>query len=841
MVDQTPNHGLNKYSIGETDWTHAPDMQHIEEVLRIRDTEANLSTYEPYADAEFIATDTGAVYDGDGTNWNKATREVESVVTEYANTDTQQLNQQGKLTTWNGRLAGRGHALHDNDDWSGWTVNLGTATEDDTESVYPGGTSFRLEGNSSDNAWIQYDLPGTQDWTDKHVSFAVKWESPEDDLARIVNIMLFDSSGDWERRTAAIPSGAQGSGWVRYTPTPRDVDGTPDLTDITSIRIRSGNVGTIYLDDIRVTETTGRGKVMFTFDDANETDYTEAWDYMRRYGFRGVSAIMKNEIGNSGKLSESQTKALHDAGWDICLHPQRADSPLSSMSDDVLRETIEEEVDWLGAEDRHYETEFMAYPFGQLDDRVIEAASEYSLLGMAGGYQAVQPKTPLSPMNMPRMNMGGESLADIQAAIDKAENRGGLLILYDHTIGGSGNTSVSDFQAVVDYVADADVDVVTCSDIVDRTVADEADPEAFTDGYGMSVKINNYTSDNSWPYAANSPIKPYETIYRDTQGVATLYSNNRTIFRNTVGGDLERIARTDSAVGTVDHVAMTSNEEYIVFANGDAYAYASASDIDSDNRKASMTGVYPPWPMTGCTFYDGDNVYMWAEYTADDPADLRIIKYDTTGTFTTVHTINGRGATETDARHWHNVDRDIYNDGEFWATTGDGDSEVQWYRSTDDGDTWGEVTGAGGSQDYRTLRIQFTPDNIYWVTDQSPAKLLRATRSDPTNFTEIARWDDFTAYGMARLAYPDGFLIGLQDDGGNGYDNIPVPFYDLQEERVRTVGEFPTQDGYSRSGVEWIAPHQIGSTGRVPMRVKNMDNVHNEFWTNVEAGIGPLM
>lgn len=81
MVEETPNHELHKYEPGDTDWTHSPDMQHIEERLVIRDVEANRSRYTPHPTATFIATDTGAVYDGDGEAWNAATRAFESIRT----------------------------------------------------------------------------------------------------------------------------------------------------------------------------------------------------------------------------------------------------------------------------------------------------------------------------------------------------------------------------------------------------------------------------------------------------------------------------------------------------------------------------------------------------------------------------------------------------------------------------------------------------------------------------------------------------------------------------------------------------------------------------------------
>lgn len=87
MADETPNHNLNTYSEGDTNWTHSPDMEHIEERLQIRDTEEKLENYVPHSKATFIATDTGAVYDGDGSQWNKATRKLGDAEAETLRTE----------------------------------------------------------------------------------------------------------------------------------------------------------------------------------------------------------------------------------------------------------------------------------------------------------------------------------------------------------------------------------------------------------------------------------------------------------------------------------------------------------------------------------------------------------------------------------------------------------------------------------------------------------------------------------------------------------------------------------------------------------------------------------
>lgn len=94
MPDKTPNHELNRYEPGDTDWTHTPDMETIEEQLPIRDELANIDEYEPYDGAIYWATDNGEpMFAGDGTEWSLANMEVaeldaETVTTEDLESET---------------------------------------------------------------------------------------------------------------------------------------------------------------------------------------------------------------------------------------------------------------------------------------------------------------------------------------------------------------------------------------------------------------------------------------------------------------------------------------------------------------------------------------------------------------------------------------------------------------------------------------------------------------------------------------------------------------------------------------------------------------------------------
>lgn len=77
MTD-TPNHSYNKPEKGKTDW-HVDlneNFASIDADVEIRDTEANKGNYDPKEGAKYEATDSGAVYYGNGDTWVLADREV---------------------------------------------------------------------------------------------------------------------------------------------------------------------------------------------------------------------------------------------------------------------------------------------------------------------------------------------------------------------------------------------------------------------------------------------------------------------------------------------------------------------------------------------------------------------------------------------------------------------------------------------------------------------------------------------------------------------------------------------------------------------------------------------
>jgi len=69
----TANHDYNTPAEGTVDW-HIPlndNFQQLETDVEIRDSDANRGNYDPQNNAKFLATDTGDVYLGDGSSWNR--------------------------------------------------------------------------------------------------------------------------------------------------------------------------------------------------------------------------------------------------------------------------------------------------------------------------------------------------------------------------------------------------------------------------------------------------------------------------------------------------------------------------------------------------------------------------------------------------------------------------------------------------------------------------------------------------------------------------------------------------------------------------------------------------
>jgi hypothetical protein len=89
MPRNTNNHEYSVPVEGDTDYqsTFNSWFDTLDQDIEIRDVESNLTNYQPYDGAKFIASDSGKVFYGDGNSWTLVDRQVDELTATSVNTE----------------------------------------------------------------------------------------------------------------------------------------------------------------------------------------------------------------------------------------------------------------------------------------------------------------------------------------------------------------------------------------------------------------------------------------------------------------------------------------------------------------------------------------------------------------------------------------------------------------------------------------------------------------------------------------------------------------------------------------------------------------------------------
>jgi peptidoglycan/xylan/chitin deacetylase (PgdA/CDA1 family) len=114
--------------------------------------------------------------------------------------------------------------------------------------------------------------------------------------------------------------------------------------------------------------------VVITFDDGNLDVYTTAFPILRELGFVGVFYIVGDRLGAEGYVNAAQLSEMIAAGWEVGSHSlTHVDLTLDHalVREEVLQSRLLLE-EALGVPVRSF-----AYPFGLVDDYVMEKTEDY--------------------------------------------------------------------------------------------------------------------------------------------------------------------------------------------------------------------------------------------------------------------------------------------------------------------------------------------------------------------------------------------------------------------------------------------------------------------------------
>lgn len=240
------------------------------------------------------------------------------------------------------------------------------------------------------------------------------------------------------------------------------------------VRVNSNTdlTGVAYFDSLTI-GFYSRPKCIISFDDGWATQYTEGYEYMKKYRFRGSLYLIKQRIDTANYMTTAQVQTLFDAGWDVMNH---TDNHVNMATELSTQAEVELELsacrDWIRGNkwSRKNGELHVAYPNGGYDTKVLAAMAN---LGMITGRTIIN-RTQANEIDSQfllcrQSHAYTATAATYKAYIDRTIAEGGCIQLNYHKIvadaAGAADTEVeqSQFRGIIDYIASKreQIDVVT--------------------------------------------------------------------------------------------------------------------------------------------------------------------------------------------------------------------------------------------------------------------------------------------------------------------------------------------------------------------------------------------
>lgn len=354
------------------------------------------------------------------------------------------------------------------DDFEGieWQPMFDHTTVETSADALVGEGSMLVESDDEEVAGAFRIFPDGLDIEGRHLSFAVKVESP---LPSRV-ILEARAPGGSDRLTSARSIPSEFGGWLRMEVGWTGRRGEPNLANVQELRIyvrpRGDAGGSIRftVDDLRATESADGGSVVLTFDDAVASQYTTALPMLEERGWPGVAAIIPGSLNRPDRLTLGQCRELRDAGWDVSAHPHTALPEMASSEERVkylqdARDYIANRIGEAGA--RHYFA-----PYNRMDAASLEDVREvFESSFIFGGQPNAAP--PTDGHMLSRVN-GGDASA-LTEMFDLAADYNQVVVTMVHGVGDGDldDTTEDEFEALLDEIEARDLDVVTASELLD--------------------------------------------------------------------------------------------------------------------------------------------------------------------------------------------------------------------------------------------------------------------------------------------------------------------------------------------------------------------------------------
>jgi peptidoglycan/xylan/chitin deacetylase (PgdA/CDA1 family) len=298
-----------------------------------------------------------------------------------------------------------------------------------------------------------------------------------------ITLYFSSNSGLTQYMSYSISDGNTGlfNGWNYLTIPKPDASVTGgDTWNNTKIRLRvridavASRVAVVYFDSLYV-DKMARPKLLITFDDGWDSQYSQAYAYMSTKGLLGTIYLETDNVNQTNYLTDAQIAEMYNAGWDIGVHGHYDLTTLANqqaMEDDVAYNKSYQITNGLTRAIAHY-----AYPLGGYNDTAIAAVTAQGMLTarttISGG-SIYQPTAAgiFNPYTLKEQSiLNTTTLSQAQTKVDLSRRSMGTIILNFHKIVASPSAQIEwdipSFQALMDYIKlevdNGYLDVVTIS------------------------------------------------------------------------------------------------------------------------------------------------------------------------------------------------------------------------------------------------------------------------------------------------------------------------------------------------------------------------------------------
>lgn len=254
--------------------------------------------------------------------------------------------------------------------------------------------------------------------------------------------------------------------------------GRPDMSRVDALQLavaaKGDDEAVVHVHGIASFPRPERGSVTLIFDDARD-GVALAVPVLQRLGLRSSIAVITEFLDQAAFMSTAELVALERyLRWELLSH-HTSEVPLDRSFDTYEPADLVAEFEALTARMLSLTSSpgwhHLVYPNGRIDQEAIETVRQYFTSGRTTVNQlGLETWPPGDPYRLRAMSVlatdAPEALIDL---IDRAATSGGWLILAFHQITDAviehpTEYRLDDFKRVVEYLADADVDVLLLSD-----------------------------------------------------------------------------------------------------------------------------------------------------------------------------------------------------------------------------------------------------------------------------------------------------------------------------------------------------------------------------------------